>query len=125
MREVASTADTPVVARPRPLLGVRTWRLTIPRVAVNREVLLRGLALFALASQVALITGLTLVVSARRTPFAPSMNRGGEHGWLTGPLHYIAPYVPEHRWELAWLFTGVLAGAIACYLVVLKLAGRV
>lgn len=122
MREVASTADSPVVAPRRPLLGARTWRLTIPRVAIEREAALRGVALLALVTEVALILGLCLVVSSRRTPLAPVMNRGGEQGWLTGPLHYIAPFVPEHGWGLAALFSGVLAGAIACYLLVVWLA---
>src|SRR5438270_10138279 len=122
---VSTTAETPLVTRPRPLLGVRGWRLAVPRVAVDREPLLRGLALFALAAQVALTVGLILAVSARRTLLAPAMNRGGEHFWLTGPLHAIAPYVPEHRWELDWLFAGILVGTIACYVVAVRLAGRI
>src|SRR5947209_17565576 len=125
MREVAPTADTPVVAPPRPLFGVRSRRLAIPRVAVNREALLRGLALLSLAGLVGLTIGLALVVSRRRTPLAPVMNRGGEVGWLTGPLHYIAPFVPEHGWGLATLFSAVLAGAIACYLLVVLLASYI
>src|SRR5205085_10794987 len=100
MREAASTAETPVLERPRPVFGRRARGLTIPRIAVNREALTRGLALSALATQVGLTIGLALVVSARRTPLAPTVNLGGEHGWLTGPLHYIRPFVPLHRWEL-------------------------
>jgi len=122
MREVASTADTPVVAPPRPLIAVRPWRLAIPRIAVDREALLRGLALLALATQVGLTIGLALVVSHRRTSLAPMMNRGGEHLWLTGPLHYIAPVVPEHGWGISVLFSSVLAGTIVCYLAVIRLA---
>ncbi len=125
MREVASTADTPVVAPPRPLLALRARRLAIPRIAVDREVLLRGLGLLALAAQVGLMIGLALVVAHRRTPLAPSMNRGGEVGWLAGPLHYIAPVVPEHGWALSTLFSGVLAGTIVCYLLVVWLARRI
>jgi len=125
MREVAPTANTPVVAPPRPLPALRMRRLAIPRVAVDREALLRGFALLALAAQVGLTIGLALVVSHRRTPLAPSMNRGGEIGWLAGPLHYISPFVPQHRWGLASLFAGVLAGTIVCYLVVVWLARRI
>src|SRR5437763_661339 len=125
MREVAPTANTPVVAPPRPLPALRMRRLTIPRVAVDREALLRGFALLALAAQVGLTIGLALVVAHRRPPRAPSMNRGGEIGWLAGPLHYISPFVPQHRWGLASLFAGVLAGSIVCYLVVVWLARRI
>src|SRR2546421_6439651 len=116
MREVASTADTPVVAPPRPLPALRMRRLAIPRVAVDREALLRGFALLALAAQVGLTIGLALVVSHRRTPLAPSMNRGGETGWLAGPLHYISPFVPQHGWGLAGPFAGGVAGAVVLYL---------
>ena len=126
MREaVSTTAETPLVARPRPLAGVRGWRLTIPRAAVDREVLLRALALFALWVEVGLMIGLVLVVARRRTPLAPVMNRGGEHGWLTGPLHDIAPFVPQHGFDLAAIFSGTLAATIVCYVVVVRLARRI
>jgi hypothetical protein len=76
----------------------------------------------ALAIFVGLAFGLVLIVASRSTALSPALERGGAPDWLAWPWHDLAPAVRVHRWDLAGLFTSVVAGMGVCYLVLLRLA---
>jgi len=82
----------------------------------------QGVGLIAIATFVGLAFGLVLVVASRSTQLSPILEKGGAPDWIAWPFHGIAPPVRVHLWKVAGLFTSVIVGMGACYLVALRFA---
>ena len=110
-------AAAPTVPGARLLTRVRVSRPTL-----DAEALRQGIGLIAIATFVGLAFGLVLVVASRSTQLSPILEKGGAPDWIAWPFHGIAPPVRVHLWKLAGLFTSVMAGMGACYLIALRFA---